>query len=296
MTRSLGFYLKPDARKHLKIIAFLAPVFIFATVFVYYPFVKTIINSFCHVNAKGKIIGFAGFENYAYVFRRRDFAKSLENTLLLTAINVPATLIISLCMALLAVKKRRLSFLYELLFTLPMAVSMSAACMIFKAMFSPSLGFINAFFGLDIGWFENRNTALYTVLILTVWMGVGFDFLLFQSALRAISPSIIESSRLDGAGFFTRLFKIQLPLISPTILYVVCTNAVLAMMTSGPMIIITQGGPSRSTTTLMYMMFSSGYSSSNYGLAAVISVIAFCLTLGFTLIAFAFEKKKVHYQ
>lgn len=78
----------------------------------------------------------------------------------------------------------------------------------------------------------------------------------------------MEAARLDGAGLFTRIFKIQLPLISPTILYVMCTNLVLAMMCSAPMIIITQGGPSRSTTSLMYLMFASGYGSSNYSLAA----------------------------
>ena len=106
----------------------------------------------------------------------------------------------------------------------------------------------------------------------------------------------MEAAKLDGAGFFTCLFKIQLPMISPTIFYVLCTNTVLAMMTSGPMIIITQGGPSRSTTTLMYMMFASGYGSSNYSLAAVVSLVAFVLTFGFTLISFVFERKKVHYQ
>ena len=105
----------------------------------------------------------------------------------------------------------------------------------------------------------------------------------------------MESALLDGAGFFHRVFKIQLPLISSTILYVLCTNTVLAMMTSGPMIIITQGGPSRATTTLMYMMFASGYGSSNYSLAAVVSLVTFLLTFGFTILAFAFSRKRVHY-
>ena len=104
----------------------------------------------------------------------------------------------------------------------------------------------------------------------------------------------MEAAELDGAGFFTRVFKIQLPMISSTIFYVMCTNTVLAMMTSGPMIIITQGGPSRATTTLMYMMFSSGYGSSNYGL--VVSMVAFVLTFGFTLVSFVYERKKVFYQ
>ena len=269
---------------------------IFAILFVYYPFIRTVVNSLCAVNDKGEILRFVGLENFSYVFGRSDFKLALQHTLIITVINVPVTLFITISLALLANKKRRLSPVYETLFTLPMSISMSAACMIFKSMFSPTLGFVNAFFGTNLGWFESRDTALYTCIILTVWMGIGFDFLLFQSALRGIPAHIMEAAELDGAGFFTRVFKIQLPMISSTIFYVLCTNTVLAMMTSGPMIIITQGGPSRSTTTLMHMMFASGYGSSNYSLAAVVSLVAFVLTFGFTLISFIFERKKVYYQ
>ena len=276
--------------------AFLAPIVIFAILFVYYPFIKTIINSLSAVNDRGQVLRFVGLDNYKYVFGRSDFKKALTNSILITAINVPATLIITISLARLATKKRKLSPVYETMFTLPMSISMSAACMIFKSMFSPTLGFINAFFGLDLGWFESRDTALYTCLILTIWMGIGFDFLLFQSAFRSIPQHITEAADLDGANFFIRFFKIELPMVSSTVFYVLCTNMVLAMMTSGPMIIITQGGPSRSTSTLMYMMYASGFGSSNYPLAAVVSLVAFVLTFGFTLLSFVFERKKVHYQ
>lgn len=288
--------LRPKVKKHLKIAAFMAPILIFALLFVYYPFLKTLVNSLCAVNDKGEIQGFVGLENFRYVFGRNDFKKALKNSILITLINVPVTLILTISLALLATKKRRLSPVYETMFTLPMSISMSAACMIFKSMFSPTLGWVNAFFGTNLGWFESKDMALYTCIILTVWMGVGFDFLLFQSALRGIPRHVMEAAELDGAGFFTRVFKIQLPMISSTVFYVLCTNTVLAMMTSGPMIIITQGGPSRSTTTLMYMMYASGYGSSNYGLAAVVSMVAFALTFGFTLVSFLYERKKVFYQ
>lgn len=291
-----GWLNRPKTRRSIKIALFLAPILVFAVLFVYYPFVKTIINSFSIVNQKGNVTGFAGLDNYKYVFGRNDFKKSILNSLIITGINVPITLVVTILLALIANKKRRLSPLYETLFTMPMAVSMSAACMVFKSMFSPTLGIINAMLGTQLGWFESRATALYTIIILTVWMGIGFDFLLFLSALRGIPSHIMETARLDGAGLFTRIFKIQLPLISPTILYVMCTNLVLAMMCSAPMIIITQGGPSRSTTSLMYLMFASGYGSSNYSLAAVVSIVTFLLTFGFTVVAFMFERKKVHYQ
>ena len=270
---------------------------VFAIAFIYFPFIRTIINAFSRVNSKGIIKGFAGLENFIYTYSRKDFLPALKHTLIIAIFNVPITLVITLTLALLSQKRRRLSAVYETMFTLPMSVSMSAACMIFKSMFSPSVGFINYFFGLKLGWYESVDTALASCIILTVWMGIGFDFLLMLSALRGIPENVMEATRVDGISTFRRIFRVQIPLISPTIFYVFCTNLVLAMMTSAPMIIIMGiSSASSATNTLMSMMYQSGFSSSDYGLAAVLSLTAFVLTLGFTILSFVFERKKVHYQ
>ena len=142
-------------KNKLKPFLFLLPILIFAVLFVYYPFTRTIVNSFSLVNAKGQIKGFAGLENYSYAFSRQDFWLALRHTLILAAVNVPVTLGITIGLALIAEKKRRLSPVYETMFALPMSVSMSAACMIFKSMFSPALGWVNYALGLDLGWFES---------------------------------------------------------------------------------------------------------------------------------------------
>ena len=281
----------------MKIFLLLLPALLVTIVFVCCPFLKTIVNAFSRVHAKGVIKGFAGLENFRYTNSRKDFPSALAHTLIIAAVNVPITLVITLSLALLAYKKRPLSPVYETLFTLPMSVSMSAACMIFKSMFSPSVGFINYFFGLKLGWYESVDTALASCIILTVWMGIGFDFLLMLSALRGIPENVMEATRVDGISTFRLIFLVQIPLISPTIFYVFCTNLVLAMMTSAPMIIIMGiSSASSATNTLMSMMYQSGFSSSDYGLAAVLSLTAFVLTLGFTILSFVFERKKVHYQ
>jgi sn-glycerol 3-phosphate transport system permease protein len=275
---------------------YVLPILLFAVGFIYYPFIKTFLYSFSTVNAKGIITGFVGLENFEYLFSRRDFKIALENTLKITAINVPATVAITMGLALLANKKRCLSSVYETLFTLPMAIAMSAAAMIFKVLLNPTVGYLNYALGIDWGWYQSRDHALYGILMLTVWMGIGFDFLLFLSAFRAVPDQLIEAGTIDGAGPVSRFFRIQLPLISPTILFVTLTNMVLAMMVSGPVIILTQGGPARSTTTLIFMMYNSGYGSANYSLSACVSLVAFALTFSLTLLAFYVEKRKVHYQ
>ncbi len=275
---------------------FILPILLFAIGFIYYPFIKTFLYSFSTVNAKGVITGFAGLENFKYLFSRRDFKTAIENTLRITAINVPVTVVLTMGLALLANKRRSLSPVYETLFTLPMAIAMSAAAMIFKVLLNPTVGYLNHALGLDFGWYQSREYAIYGILMLTVWMGIGFDFLLFLSAFRAVPDQLMEAGTIDGAGAIARFFKIQLPLISPTILFVALTNMVLAMIVSGPVIILTQGGPARSTTTLIFMMYNSGYGSANFSLSACISLVAFALTFAFTLMAFYLEKKRVHYQ
>ena len=278
------------------IILFLAPIIIFAVLFSYYPFARIIVNSFSKVNSTGFITGFDGLDNYSYVFSRSDFGRAVTNTLVLTLFNVPITMVLALTFALMTEKRSTLGSISEFLFTLPMAISMSAAALIFKSMFSPDLGIINKVFGISTRWFQDPKTSLLTVVILTVWMGIGFNYLLFLYSLRNISSSVVEAARLDGSHGLGLIFRIKIPMISQTILYTVITNLILAMTCSAPMIIITQGGPSRSTTTLMYMMYSSGLGSSDYGLAAVVSIVCFVMTMILTVIIFLVTRKKVFYR
>ena len=284
-------------REGRRVFFLLLPIMVFAIAFVYLPFIRTIINAFSRVNSKGIIKGFAGLENFIYTYSRKDFLPALKHTLIIAIFNVPITLVITLTLALLSQKRRRLSAVYETMFTLPMSVSMSAACMIFKSMFSPSVGFINYFFSLKLGWFESTETALAACIILTVWIGIGFDYLLLLSALRGIPKSVMEATEVDGISLWRKIILVEIPLISPTIFYIFCTNLVLCMMTSAPMIIIMGVSPeSSATNTLMSMMYQSGFSSSDYGLAAVLSLTAFLLTLLFTILSFVAEKRRVHYE
>ena len=268
---------------------------LFAVGFIYYPFVKTVMDSFSVVNFKGEITGFAALDNYRYMFSRREFRIAVENTLKLMLINVPITVLLTCSFAWFTARPRILGSISETMFSISMAVSMSTVTLIYKVMLNPNVGIVNYLLGIDCGWYTDRHTAMPSILLLTVWMGIGFNYLLFLSSFRSIPEDILNSAKLDGAGRWSCLFRIQLPLVSPTMLYVLCTNMIQAMMTSGPVLILTQGGPSRSTTTLIYWMYTSGYRSSNYSLAACISIFTFLLTLGFTVLTLVADAKKVQY-
>ena len=280
----------------LKPYLFLLPMLFFALGFVYYPFTRTLLHSFSRVNFRGDITAFTGLRNFTRLFSDPIFFMALGNTLKLTLIVSVFILVLSYIMALLAVKKRRAGMIYETMFIIPMAVSIAAASQIFKMLLEPTMGFLNHALSIDIGWFSDPAYALWGIIMVCVWIGLPFDFLLFLSALRNIPSQISEAADLEGAGFFRKLFFIRIPLTSPTILFVICTNMVLAMMTAAPVMIITGGQPAFSTVTLVFMMYTAGYQSSNYGLAAAYSMVTFVLTFGMVFFAFVFERRKVFYQ
>jgi len=275
---------------------YLFPILFFAFAFVYFPFGRTFLYSFSRVNALGTITAFAGLRNFRRLFFDPVFSTVLKNTLTLTATFVILNLLLSFFLALLAVRKRRFGSVYETMFMLPMAVSMPAASQIFKLLLDPAMGILNYKLGLNIGWFTDPNTAIFGIVLVCLWIGMPFDFLLLLAALRNIPSSLMEAADLDGAGFRHNVLHIQIPLAAPTIFFVICTNTVLAMMTSTPVMIITGGQPGYSTVTLIYMMYTWGYQSSNYSLASCISIVTFLLIFGMVLLAFSFENKKVHYQ
>ena len=233
---------------------FLLPILVFAFGFVYYPFARTFLYSFSRVNFRGDITAFVGLRNYTRLLSDPVFYTALKNTLRLTCVVVIFIFVVSYSLAVLASRKRRAGMIYETLFIIPMAVSMPAASQIFKMLLEPTMGILNYSLSLNIGWFTDPNTALFGIAFVCVWIGVPFDFLLFLSALRNIPSQLLEASDLDGAGFFRNLLRVRIPLTTPTILYVVCTNVVLAMMTAAPVMIITAGQPAHSTETLIFLM------------------------------------------
>ena len=280
----------------LKPYVYFLPALLVAYLFSYRPFVKTLANSVSLVNYSGKLLEFVGLENYRGLFADRNFQTSLINTFRFTALFVPIDLLFCLVCALLVYRKRRFNAFNETLFILPMAVAMTSAAIAFKALFNPTIGVINHVLGIQIQWFNDPAWAMTTIVVLSVWMALGFDFLLLLAALRSVPRQLVESAQLEGAGRTSIFFRIQLPLISPTLLFIVTTRIRDGMLLSGPVLVMTEGGPFRSTQTLIYQMYIEGFKSGNYSTGSAISVVVFALTFLMILLAFRLERKGVFYQ
>lgn len=275
---------------------FLLPALFFIIMFTYYPFVETIINSFFKLNNKAQRVDFVGLKNYLQVFRAKNFINSLYNSIRFTAMTVPFNISISLILALLAEKRHRFSRMYEVLFSLPMAISMSAACMIFKLLLNNSIGLLNYSLGLNIKWFFDKKTALWGIAMITVWQNIGYEFLYLSAALRNVPQDVLEAATVDGANWIHRTVRIVFPLISPTVFYLFCLDLIAGMMMSGPVMVLTNGGPRNSTETLVYHMYSKTISGTNMGYGYAISIVIFLIVFLLVLLSFKAEKKGVYYE
>jgi len=287
-----------DKRKLSKTRPFilLLPAITLAFLFAYRPFFRTIGNSLFNLSIIGKRISFVGFDNYSRLFSSTSFQDSLSNTLRFTLYFVPTNLIISLGAAMLANRKGKLASLNQIFMFLPMAVAMSSSMMLFKMMFNPSIGIMNALLGADIQWFNDPKAAMLLLVIAGIWLDIGFDFLLLVSALRNVPTSLIEVARIEGANPWQLFTTLQMPLIAPTLLFVVVTSIKDAMLISAPVLLLTEGGPFRSTQTLVYQMYLEGFKSGNYALGSAIATVVFLLTFVVMLLLLRFEQRRVYYQ
>lgn len=274
----------------------LLPAMIVFAVFTFFPFVQTIYRSLFIVNSMGEIKKFVGFENYLFILQDEKFRIAVKNTLLFMVLTVPTSKILGFLLAMLANKKRRLSAFYETSFALPMAMATSVIAMIFQLLYVSPLGMINGLTGLKIGWLTDSRYALFAVAVVQIWLSTGYAFVFMLSAVRSVPKEVLESADIDGAGTWRKMISVYLPLTTPTLFYLIVTDLAYSMMVMGLVNVLTAGGPNNSTLTLMQYIYQQFAGAGNYTNANPAAVLTFLMTLVCTLLAFAWEKKGVHYQ
>ena len=275
---------------------YLTPALVYFTIFSFYPFLRTVVSSFFVLDANGVAKGIAGLSNYAKVLKDPLFIQSIFNTLLYVVLASPVAIIIALLLALVANKKTRSSSIYETMFSLTMAMSMSVTAMIFKIMYNPNIGIINKLLQTKINWLNDPKYSMLSLSAISVWMNIGFNFLFLLAAIRSVPAELLESSLIDGANSFQRVRKVILPMISPTVFFLICSSLAKNVIMAGLPIILTEGGPQGSTTTMIYYMYKNAFNNMNYNYAYASAILTFLLTLVLMLISFSFEKKGVHYS
>ncbi|MGM1048315.1 sn-glycerol 3-phosphate transport system permease protein [Paenibacillus uliginis N3/975] len=284
----------------LKDFAFAAPALLVLGIFIYYPLLFSFYISFTNWNMTKPVKKFIGLDNYDKLLSDDLFYKVLRITFTYTILDVLLTLALGLGLALLLnVSNRVYNFMRSGIF-MPYYISMVIASMIFLWIFNNQYGLLNkiiGIFGLEpINWLQDPDTALWTLLAVSIWKGVGFTMLIFMAGLRSIPLEYYEASSLDGANKFWQFLHITLPLLSPTTLFLVITNFISSMQVFQSVDIMTNGGPLDSTKAIVYWIYEMAFVNFRTGRASALVIIFFFIIIILTAVQMLVSKKKVHYE
>lgn len=279
---------------------YLLPALLLLGVFLFYPMFRTLYLSFFDVTGGGVIKGFVGWDHYAQLFQSSDFKKSMKGTFLFVLYTVPTEIILGLFLAVLASEKLKGIGFFRTIFASTLGVSVAAGATIFLFIFHPSLGVLNNIldmFGIDaINWLTNSKWALFSVAMTTVWMHLGINFIILLGGIQNVDKELYESAEIDGAGYWAKLFKITIPLISPVLFFVSIIAIIGSFQTFGQIDILTGGGPAGGTNIIVYSIYQEAFRFDNFGFASAQAIVLFLIILVVTAFQYMIGEKRVHYQ
>lgn len=280
-------------------VIFVAPQMLGAAVFMAFPILFSMVLSFSEWNFAGspKLIG---LDNYRVIFSHPTFYTSIVNTLFFVAIVVPATLVFSLTFAMLLDHKIVGRTLFRSLYFLPNVTSSVAVSLVWVWIYNPDFGMLNgllARFGLPPGlWIYSLKMAIPSISVVIVWASVGHNIIIFLAGLNNISQTLYEAAEIDGANWWQRFFRITIPMLSPTIFFVVIMGFIGAFQIFNQPFMMTNGGPGEASHTLVLWLYFIGFRYYRMGEAAVVSMVLFVLIAGVTFFQFKFQEKWVNYD
>ncbi|XBH21015.1 sugar ABC transporter permease [Jonesiaceae bacterium BS-20] len=290
------FKSKPPLWTVLALIPGLAVVIVFC----YYPLARTVLLSVQGSDLFGRPTGLIGLENYREMFADSDFWATLLRTLIFTLGSVVGKIAVGLALAIPLAQRVRGTVFARSIVLIPMAVSVAVAGLAFRALMTPQYGLLDqvlAVFGAGpAGWLTDSKMAMVSVILVDVWTAIGFVTLLLITALDSIDESVNEAASLDGATALRKLRNITIPLITPTLFFVVVTQSIQAMREFAVINVVTGGGPARGTHTLVFDIYTKAFGgSADYGGASARGIILLLIIGLLSAVQFGVLEKKVNY-
>lgn len=242
-----------------------------------------------------------GLLHFAELFTPQ-FGQVLWHTLVFTALVVVPGVLLPLALAAPLTQKLPGMRLLRTVFVLPFAYSASAASVVWLLVLNPGMSPVNWLLGL-VGvrapsWTTDPGWAMVTVAGVTVWMVSGFNLLVLAAGLAGVDEAVLEAARIDGATGFRQFFGVVLPMISPSVFFAVVTTTLTALQSLGQVLIITNGGPNGSTSTLVYSIFDNAFhdNNSNFGMASAQGLVLLAVGVVLAAIQFGVLERRVYYR
>lgn len=281
-----------ERQEHIAGYVFTAPFIFGFLFFVLVPVLTSLYYAFCSYNIL-KPAKWVGLSNFIRIFQDKTFYTSLLVTIKYALISVPLKLVFALLVAVLLLKNTKLTPVYRAVYYLPSILGSSVAvAILWKRMFAQD-GLINRLFGLQTAWLGNTNTAIWVIILLSVWQ-FGSSMLIFLSALKQIPSTLYEAARVDGAGKFQVFFRITLPLLTPTIFFNLVMQSINGFMVFAQGQIITNGKPMNSTLFYVLYMYQQAFEYNKVGYASAMGWILLVVVALYTGLLFKTKKYWVY--
>lgn len=239
-------------------------------------------------------IEFVGLQNYKEIFNEPVFFKILINTIVFAISTSIFGVIIPLILAAILNSKIRGSEFFKTAYFLPFITPMIVIGIVWEWIFDPNIGILNNVIHLHINWLYDTNFAMPALIIVSVWKLIGYNMIIFLSALSGISQSLFEAAKIDGAGVIDTFKNVTVPMLSPTIFFVIIITAISSFQVFDLIYLMTQGGPLDSTNVLVYAIYKNAFEYFNIGKASAIAYVLFVIILVLTLFQWKFRKKIVY--
>lgn len=281
-------------------VIYLLPSLLIFALFTIYPFLKTVVTSFFATSTTGEMTKFVGLQNYIDLFTNANYLQSLGTTFLYTLLTVPLTVILSLLLAVLSAQDRPGMGVFRTIFSSTMGISVAAGSVFWNLLFHPTAGLLNQVVqwmgGKPIGWLTDTHYAIFAISAVSIWMNLGFSYLVLMGGLKNIDDSHYESVEIVGGGFFYRLRKVTIPLISPSLFFVFTTSLINAFQSFGLIDMLTSGGPNNTTNLMVYKLYQDAFVNFRFGSASAQGIILFLLILLISQLQTKLTERLVTYQ
>lgn len=272
-------------------IIFLIPGLVLLTVFMIVPFFSAFYLSFTNTRLIARMPArFIGLTNYEKMLNDDMFWKGLKNIFVFVAVVVPIQTALALSLALLVNQKLKLTRFFRTVYFLPTVTTMVVVSVIWTFLYNPE-GLFNSFlttltFGAwePVDFINNPNWAFPAIMLLSIWQGVGFQMLIFLAGLQEIPVTLYEAATIDGANKWKQFWKITLPQLKNTSVFVIISTTILAFRLFTQVKVMTNGGPNGATYTVVLHIFNQGYQRQYIGYASAITVVFFLIVLGISIV------------
>jgi multiple sugar transport system permease protein/sn-glycerol 3-phosphate transport system permease protein len=290
--------LSPQTKVALQAYTFLLPSFLGLLAFSLLPIIAVAILSFFNWGLLGQPT-FVGLKNYSQMFSSLSFWHTLLVTLYYVLLNIPLQTVLALLLAVLLNRSLPGRGIFRTLLVVPWLATPVAMALVWQWIFDPQFGTLNTFLSVfhitGPAWLSSRGWALPAIAAVNIWQYTGYNMLFFLAGLQGIPPDFYEAASLDGANGFRQFFTITLPLLSPTMFFVLVTCIIGSAQVFDTVYMMTQGGPANATSVINFNIFRQAFQFFHAGYASALSMVLFLLLLIITLLqVFYFRSRTIY--